>query len=72
MKKRDVRRSRITGQKGAVIYTLVENCRRHGIPVEEYLWELFTRLPGETEPETIASPTPAREAATHSEKSAVV
>jgi transposase len=58
------------GHNAAAIYTLVENCRRHGIPVEEYLCELLTRLPGETDPETIASLTPARKAASRSEKSA--
>ncbi len=58
------------GYNAAVIYTLVENCRRHGIPVEEYLCGLLTRLPGESDPEIIASLTPARKAATRSEKSA--
>jgi transposase len=58
------------GHNGAVIYTQVENCRRHGIPVEEYLCELLTRLPGETDPETIASLTPASIAAARREKSA--
>jgi transposase len=57
------------GHNAAVIYTLVENCRRHGIPVEEYLCELLTRLPGETDPETIASLTPARIAAARRKKS---
>ena len=58
------------GHHAAVIYTLVENCRRHGIPVEGYLCELLTRLPGETDPEIIASLTPARLAAARREKSA--
>lgn len=58
------------GHNAAVIYTLVENCRRHGIPVEEYLCELLTRLPGETDSEIIASLTPARMATARSEKSA--
>ena len=58
------------GHNAAVIYTLVENCRRHGIPVEEYLCELLTRLPGETDPEIIASLTPARMASARREKSA--
>ncbi len=58
------------GHNAAVIYTLVENCRRHGIPVEEYLRELLTRLPGQTDPEVIASLTPARMAAARREKSA--
>ncbi len=58
------------GHNAAVIYTLVETCRRHGIPVEEYLRELLTRLPGQTDPEVIASLTPARMAAARREKSA--
>ena len=62
--------SQHAGHNAAVIYTLVENCRRHGIPVEEYLCELLTRLPGETDLETIASLTPARKAAARREKSA--
>ena len=62
--------SQHAGHNAAAIYTLVENCRRHGIPVEEYLCELLTRLPGETDLETIASLTPARKAAARREKSA--
>ena len=62
--------SQHAGHNAAVIYTLVENCRRHGIPVEGYLCELLTRLPGETDLETIASLTPARKAAARREKSA--
>ncbi len=58
------------GHNAAVIYTLVENCRRHGIPVEEYLCELLTRLPGETDSEIIAGLTPASMAAARSGKSA--
>ena len=55
------------GHNAAEIYTLVANCRRHGIPVEEYLREFLTRLPGKSDPEIIASLTPARR-----EKSAAV
>ena len=62
--------SQQAGHNAAVIYTLVENCRRHGIPVEEYLCELLTRLPGETDLEIIASLTPASKAAARREKSA--
>ena len=62
--------SQHAGHNAAVIYTLVENCRRHGIPVEEYLCKLLTRLPGETDLETIASLTPARKAAARRKKSA--
>src|ERR1017187_8838066 len=33
------------GERSAVIYTLLGNCRRHGINPCEYLKDLFTRLP---------------------------
>lgn len=59
------------GHNAAVIYTLVENCRRHGIAVEEYLCELLTRLPGETDAKIIDSLTPARMATARSEKTVV-
>lgn len=42
------------------IYTLVENCKLHDLPVEAYLRELLTAPPGVTDPEVIASLTPAR------------
>ena len=60
--------SKEAGHNAAVIYTLVENCRRHGIPVEEYLRELLTHLPGQTDPQNIASLTPARISALRIEK----
>ncbi len=62
--------SKEAGHNAAVIFTLVENCRRHDVPVEAYLRELLTRLPGLTDPETIASLTPARIAAIRHGKSA--
>ena len=34
------------GERSAVIYTLLGSCRRHGINPNDYLKELFTRLPG--------------------------
>ena len=52
--------SKGAGHHAAMIYTLVENCRRFEIPVETYLKELLTRLPGVTDPKVIASLTPAR------------
>lgn len=55
--------SKEAGHHAAMIYTLVENCRRFEIPVESYLKELLTRLPGMTDPEVIATLTPARIAA---------
>jgi transposase len=51
------------GHHAAAIYTLVENCKLHDLPVEAYLKELLTALPGVTDPEVIASLTPARIAA---------
>ena len=55
--------SKEAGHHTAMIYTLVENCRRYEIPVEAYLKDLLTRLPGITDPEMIASLTPAKIAA---------
>ena len=36
------------GERAAIIYTLVESCRRHGIDCYEYLREVFERLPSTT------------------------
>jgi transposase len=33
------------GQRGAILYTIVENCRRHGIDPCVYLRDVLTRLP---------------------------
>jgi len=33
------------GERSAVIYTLLGNCRRHGVNPFDYLKDLFTRLP---------------------------
>jgi len=35
-----------SGRKCAVLYTIVENCRRLGIDVRAYLTDVLTRLPG--------------------------
>jgi len=51
------------GHHAAAIYTLVENCKLHDLPVEGYLRELLAALPGVTDEETIASLTPSRIAA---------
>jgi len=51
------------GHHAAAIYTLVENCKLHDLPVEAYLKELLSVLPGATDTEVIASLTPARIAA---------
>jgi transposase len=34
-----------TGERSAVIYTLLGSCRRHGLNPFDYLKDLFTRLP---------------------------
>ena len=34
------------GQKAAILYTIVENCRRLGIDTRAYLEDVLTRLPG--------------------------
>lgn len=56
--------SKEAGHQGATIYTLVENCRRHELPVETYLAELLQRLPGLSDESIIATLTPAQIAAT--------
>jgi transposase len=40
------------GQRGAVLYTIVENCRREGINPFEYLRDVLTRLPRMTNRQT--------------------
>ena len=34
-----------SGSKCAILYTIVENCRRLGINTREYLEDVLTRLP---------------------------
>ena len=46
------------GQKSAILYTIVENCRRLGINPKEYLEDVLTRLPAMMASEA-ASLTPA-------------
>src|SRR5580704_7677970 len=36
------------GQRSAVLYTLIENCRRHGVEPYSYLKEVLERLPSTT------------------------
>jgi transposase len=36
------------GQRGAIIYTIIESCRAHDIDPYEYLRDIFTRLPSMT------------------------
>lgn len=47
------------GERSAVIYTLLENCRRLGINPQEYLRDVLTRLPTMTNQQT-KELTPAR------------
>ena len=39
------------GQRSAVIYTLVENCRLHGVEPYTYLKDMLERLPATTNQE---------------------
>jgi len=36
------------GQRSAVLYTLIENCRRHGVEPYTYLKDVLERLPSTT------------------------
>lgn len=44
---------REAGQRAAVLYTIVENCRRLGIDTREYLEDVLTRLPGMKDSEAV-------------------
>ena len=46
------------GERSAIIYTLLENCKRQGINPREYLHDVLSRLPAMTNWQT-ASLTPA-------------
>jgi len=46
------------GQRGAILYTIVENCRRRGIDPYAYLRDVLTKLPTLTN-QNIANWTPA-------------
>ena len=46
------------GQRSAIIYSVLGSCRRHGINPDEYLRDLFERLPKAKTPE-VKSLTPA-------------
>jgi transposase len=52
------------GERGAILYTIVESCRRHGLDPLAYLREALTRLPRMTNHQ-IAEITPAAWAARH-------
>ena len=56
--------SKEAGHQAAAIYTIIENCHRYNIPVEDYLREVLEILPTLKDPETEAIDlTPARIAA---------
>jgi len=50
------------GHQAAVIYTLVENCKRHGLDVARYLEQVILQL-AEHGPDIAAEITPAKVAA---------
>ena len=58
-----------SGKKCAILYTIVENCRRLGINTREYLEDVLTRLPAMKASEA-ASFTPANWLATRASKPA--
>jgi len=60
--------SKNAGHAAATIYTIVENCRRHGIVPEPYLAGLLDKLPVIHDPLVIDSLTPARLAAAASRR----
>jgi transposase len=45
---------REAGQRAAILYTIIENCRRLKIDTREYLQDVLTRLPGMKESEVVA------------------
>lgn len=44
---------REAGQRAAILYTIVENCRRLGIDTREYLEDVLTRLPAMKDSEAV-------------------
>lgn len=36
------------GWRSAVIYTIIQSCRRHGVNTQEYLTDVLARLPSMT------------------------
>jgi transposase len=47
------------GQRSAIIYTILESCRKHGVNQYDYLCDIFKRLPSMTNQQT-AELTPAK------------
>ena len=59
-----------SGKKCAILYTIVENCRRLGIHTREYLEDVLTRLPALKDAREAASLTPAKWLAARTAKAA--
>ena len=53
-----------TGQRSAILYSLIESCRRRGVEPYAYLRDVLTRLPTMTD-WTVGALTPATWARTH-------
>ncbi len=53
------------GHHNALIYTLLGNCRAHGLDAEDYLEEVIKRLPPGASETEAAELTPAAIAASH-------
>jgi len=51
------------GKASALLYTLIENCKNHGLAPEDYLAEVIGRLPADATAEQAAGLTPANIAA---------
>ncbi len=47
---------RQAGQRSAILYTLLESCKRHGINPQEYLCDVLSRLPSMTNQQTRSNP----------------
>ena len=45
---------REAGQRAAILYTIIENCRRLKIETREYIEDVLTRLPGMKESEVVS------------------
>jgi transposase len=38
----------LTGQRSAIIYSIIDSCRRHSVEPYTYLYDVLTRLPSMT------------------------
>jgi transposase len=59
-----------SGRKCAILYTIVENCRRLGINTREYLEDVLTRLPALKDAREAADLTPEKWLAARTGKAA--